>query len=218
MDGPSARSGNSGITLIELIVALGIGLLVVATVLLAHRALTGQSNRLTRAAHEQKVIEDTFLVFSEELQRLFLPPKDDACLIELDNNRTNLVILAFCRWTPITKSTSALPTQQLERITFKHEPVGEAHQLIKVSQCISGRFSGEPPRTNLIGTLWPNTLVHLYDGKQWRTNWTTKVEGVPTMARIQLVSSDGGEVKHESMVIIPAGLSVTSRLANTISP
>lgn len=213
-----ARRGTSGITLIEVVVALGIGVLVMSVVLLAHRALTGHAQGISRSASHQRVIDETFAFFTSDLEQMFFMPNDDDCRIQLENSPTNLVMLRFSRWAEPSKSPAGLATQPLERITFSFVPDSGVARLVKVTEQRIGRGAMEPPRTNWAGKIWPNIRITLRDATDWRPDWPEKAQGAPALARIELLTPDGSRSEHETMVIIPAGLSVTSRVPRTMMP
>lgn len=189
---------------------MAIGTMVVAMIVLAHRALTGNAIRQTETVQQDALAADTLSFFREELQPLFLPPGDADCSIELENSSTSLVRLAFCRWDPATGLDPRLMSNRLRRVSMEYADDDDSPQLVMIEYPLTGPEAEEPPRTNWPGATWPRLMVHLYDGSQWQTNWSGS-DRAPLAARILLLD-DASKMAEEAILVIPAGLSVTSSL------
>jgi type II secretory pathway component PulJ len=207
------RQRRAGTTLVELLLAIFISALIMTMVLVAYQSTSGFSLLQSNKSKQRVLARDTLQLFSRELQQLFVAPQDTACVIELENNPTSLVRLAFCRWT-IAAHDAELPTQALERVTFLYSPGAGPRELLYVTESLTGPAAQRPPLTNSPGAVWPRMLVHLHDGQQWQTNWTSETRGSPAAARIQLLN-EKNDVFIEDVVLIPSGLVVTSRIART---
>jgi len=211
---------QDGATLVELLVALSIGVMIVAVVMLAHRALTDAASRESGRLREQELARFTIETLRGDLQQLFLPGGDPGCVMELEQTATNLVRLSFCRWTTVP-ARDALPTNRLERVNYRFADVDGKPQLIVELRPLTGPDAEKPARTNWPGPAWPRLLIQLHDGGEWRTNWPADAASAPRAARIQLLSETAAP-RHEALVLIPAGMSVTSRLsragASAIAP
>jgi hypothetical protein len=208
---PLSPTGRVGATLIELLAALGIGVMVMAVLLLAHHALTGQASSINNRAGRELLRQNTTALLQENLQSLFHVAKDDALGITLENSTTNLVMLSFVRWTPAGTSRG-LNTSRLERVTFTYAPIDGEDQLVYITETLTGPGSSAPPRTNWPGRVWPSLQVHLHDGTLWQTNWTPAAPATPTAAKL-IMTGDGERIDTtEALFLIPAGLSITSRL------
>lgn len=202
------RSNQAGITLIELVAALGISALIISLVVFAHQSLTSNTRRMISKADEQALAASTVDLLARELEQLFHPAGESACAIELENSATNLVSLRFCRWTPRTPPPH-LPTNHLDEIIFTYARVDEQNQLVQLVRPVTGP-GAEAPATNWPGRTWPSLMVHFHDGSAWITNWPASKAQTPVAARILLFKHQ--QPAQETMVIIPAGLSVTSRV------
>lgn len=212
------KPGRTGATLVELLAAIGIGVMVLAIVVLAYRVFTTHANRFESSAGRRQLAERTLQLLGHDLQQLFFMPGDSNTVVVLENSATNLVQLGFSRWEPAPKP-DGLPTNRLERVTFTYAPVDGQHQLVKVVGGLTGPAVLLPPVTNRPGPAWPRLAVHLHDGQQWQTNWSTEAKRAPVAARIQLLSDPPSTTPaHESIVVIPAGLSVTSRIDRLAQP
>lgn len=211
---PSSRTGA---TLVEVLVALGIGIMIVAVIILAHHALTQLAGR---QINRQLTLERADLTINElrfDLHQLFLSADDDATAVTLENSATNLTSISFCRWAPRV-GEYLLPTNRLERVTYRFDNADGNMELIRVTEALVGPDAEKPAATNRLGKTWPRMFVHLHDGAMWQTNWpfadteeTKRNPPRPRAARIQLLDASAAPV-HETMVVIPSGLSVTSTI------
>jgi type II secretory pathway component PulJ len=214
MPAMTSTSSHTGATLVEVLVALGIGVMITAVVILAHHALTQQAGRQLDRQRIDERADRTINELRLDLQQLFLPLDDDTGTVSLENSATNLVSLSFLRRARLT-SEAALSTSRLERVTYRFEQFGEKTELIRTVAAVTGPDAELPAATNRLGQSWPQIFIHLHDGEAWRTNWPfagmedDKADPPrPRAARIQLLG-DGAPV-HETLVVIPSGLSVTS--------
>lgn len=210
-------SAQHGATLIEVLAAIGIGALIVAVVVLAHRTLTTQTARLGGEERRAERQQETLLAFADGLQQLFLPVGDPECGIELENNATGLVRLAFCRWRNLPGRTDR-PTNELEHVTYRYD--GERDDLLVIRHALTGPEALAGETTNRVIDAWPRVVVALHDGETWQTNWIpAKLDDAqpprPRAARLMLPQEPGApsaRAATEFVFVIPAGLSVTSTL------
>lgn len=218
MSVPRSTRPDLGMTLIELLVGLVIGALVMGLVLVAYRAFSRSESRQFERARAQAQADGVIEFIRRDVQQLFLPSGDKDCTIELQNSATNLVQLSFCRWE--TESNGAvLATNQLARVLFKFADVGGRSELVRVTDALTGPASIQPAVTNWSGYRWPRLQVQLYDGTAWQTNWPSDEKARAMAARILLWRDDDPEPFQETMVLIPSGLSVTSRVQrSSVSP
>lgn len=219
MPSSSTRSNPaSGLTLIELLVALGIGALVMAVLVLAYHAITGVSHRQDDRGREQEYVSRTFGFFREDLQNLFFPATDQSCAITLEQTVTNLTALTFCRWEN-TAIGGPLATNRLQRVTFAFASQDGTTQLVRIDEALTGPDALRPPVTNWPGRTWPSVRIEFYDGFTWLDAWPEDAKTAPAAARIQLLDNSTPPVPaHEDLVLIPAGLSVTSRMIRSTTP
>jgi len=211
---PTART-SQGITLIELLVALAIGSIIMTLVLASYRAFNRSEARQFERSTIQSNADGTIEFLRRDIQQLFQPPEDNACMIELENSATNLVRLAFCRWEPML-NRNGLMTNRLERVEFTLTGVGEKSGLMRLSSAMTGPASLQPATTNTSAHRWPRLQVQLFDGTAWQTNWPGDGKSRAMAARIILRRSEDREPYQEAMVLIPAGLSVTSRVPRSV--
>lgn len=211
---PPPSTVRSGATLIELLAALGIGVMVMAVTLLAYHALTGHASSINSRAGQALLRQNTATLFQENLEQLFHVDKDQALGITLENSATNLVLLSFTRWTG-NGNPRDLSTNRLERVTFAYAPLDGEMQLLQTTAALTGPDSALPARTNWPGRTWPALQVHLHDGSQWQTNWSPTAPNAPSAAKIVMTGNGENIPSFESFFLIPAGLSLTSRIERT---
>ncbi len=212
-----------GATLVELLVALGIASLVIAVVVLAHRALTRQTGQLGRDHRIAERMDTTLDELRTALQSLFIPGPDPDCGLTLEQSATNLIRLQFCRWAGApASSTNRTPAVILEQVTLRFDDAVPGDLLI-VRRGLTGPAALTPDTTNRIPGAWPALRIHLRDGETWKTEWKPPPANDnpnvprPDAARIQLLETPdipgaAERVAAEILVVIPSGLSVTSSL------
>ncbi len=217
---PAHSRSQRGATLVEVLVALGIGVMVIALIVLAHHTLTSETSRLSRKHKLAEQQEETFSALRADLHGLFLPVGDPDCGIELENSATNLVTLGFCRWLPSGDRRVLPASNHLERITYRFSDESPPALLI-VRHALNGPEALTGDTTNRILNAWPRLLVQLHDGNEWKTNWIPAQPDNPNpprprAARIVLLDQgppgQAGAAVAETMVVIPSGLSATSTL------
>lgn len=215
--GPSSREGA---TLVEIIVALGIAVLIVSVIVLAHHTLTLNSRTQIQRIRKADRALTTISTLRKDLEQLYAPDFEPACSIELANTDDQLARLAFCRWESV-QDPAAPATNRLEHIVYTVETSGAEARLMRTIAATTGPNADEPYVTNWINGAWTRLTVELYDGAQWITSWPdetapTAAAGLkPVAARIRLYpeNADAGQeqaLEHESIVVIPSALSVTS--------
>jgi len=221
MPATSGHSSRSGATLVEILVALGIAVMIMAVVILTHHTLTlnssGQAKRLQLADRALSTISE----LRNDLQQLHAPGGDSACAIELENRTDQLDRLSFCRWES-SQARNLILTNRLEKVTYFVDETGETSRLLRLIQSTTGPGSDQPYVTNWIDSAWTRLVIQLHDGTTWKTNWPgTENEGgpagTPIAARIQLLTEmESGradaEPAFEAMVIIPSAMTVTSSI------
>ena len=210
MSTSTRSSSNVGATLVELLVALGIGALIIGVVILAHHSLTrnaaGQLDRLNMEEAAHRTID----AFREDLLQLFVTTASPDCGITLENSATNLVLLGFCRWERLT-DRDALFTNRLERVEFQPVTGTNRYAWVQVRRALTGPDAAKPSVTNRLDGIWPRVLVHLHDGSRWQTNWSATTDARPRAARITLLDATH-QPAYETMLVIPSGLAVTSTI------
>jgi len=218
MNDPRSTRPDHGLTLIELLVALAIGTVIMTLVLVAYRAFSRSESRQFERTGIQSHADGITEFLRQDLQQLFLPAGDQDCAIELENSPTNLIRLSFCRWAS-SLVASGLMTNQLERVEFRYADIKGKPELVRVTRALTGPASLQPAVTNVSGYRWPRLQVQLYDGATWQTNWPGDEKLRAMAARIFLWRDADRDLFQEALVLIPSGLSVTSRVQRSaVSP
>jgi len=227
MPATSGHSSRSGATLVEILVALGIAVMIMSVVILAHHTLTlnssGQVKRLRQADRALSTVHE----LRNDLQQLYAPGGDSACPVELENRADQLVRLSFCRW-EASKGRELFLTNRLEKITYLIDETGESPRLLRLIQSTTGPGSDQPYVTNWIDSAWTRLVIQFSDGSTWKTNWpgNTGSAGasppMPLAARIQLLPEPesgptGAAPAYEALVIIPSAMTVTSSIVRAES-
>lgn len=223
MPAPTGSISRSGATLVELLVALGIAVMIMSVIILAHHTLTlnsrGQQKRLQEADRALATINE----LRRDLQSLYVPGGDETCTVELENRTDQLVRLSFCRW-EASKARGEIFTNRLEKVTFVLDESVAPPRLLRMIQCTTGPGSDQPYITNWIDAAWTRLVIQLGDGTAWKTNWPGGEEeddapaARPVAARILLLPDQetgqaGTEPAYETIVIIPSAMNVTSSIS-----
>lgn len=202
---------RAGVTLIELLTALAIGTLALSALLLAHHALTNNARQNLDRIEHHELAQRTIALLREDLQQVFHPPGATNCFIELAQDETRLIRLTFCRQTPQPGGGLPAPAPA-ERVTYWVDAGGQPPLLMRTVQPMAGPAAGVAT-TNRPDRAWPYFHLHLHDGTAWQTNWSDAIEATPRAARIVLLDPERNFAPvHETMWVIPAGLSVTSTI------
>jgi len=222
MPATTGHSSRTGATLVEILVALGIAVMIMAVVILAHHTLTmnssGQAKRLKQADRALATISE----LRNDLLQLYAPGGDSTCSVELENRDDQLVRLSFCRW-EASKGRGLILTNRLEKISYLIDESGESPRLLRLIQSTTGPGSDQPYVTNWIDSAWTRLVIQFSDGSTWKSKWpentgnTGAPPSIPLAARIQLLSeSDSGRPDatpaYEATVIIPVAMTVTSSI------
>jgi len=202
-----------GATLVEVLVALGIGALILGVIFLAYHTLSQNASRQLGRINTSDDAHYTIDELRGDLLQLFATDAESGCEIELENSATDLIRLAFCRWENST-GKEPLMTNRLTRVTFQRDSGKDSPRWVRIHQALTGPDAERPPATNRLEGAWPRLMVHLHDGDSWKTNWTGATDARPRAARILLLDEQM-KPAHETMVIIPSGLSVTSTILRT---
>jgi type II secretion system protein J len=212
---PSRRAASSGLTLIELLLAIAIaGLILGVVYALYHTVTTAVSGRRVRddeLGRAGRALE----TISRDLAALFPGPAED-CNIHLnaaegaDSNRSEM---AFC--------TFRLPEGEADprwldvyRVTYRVD-AGD------VLVCVQGPLAGpgaETVETNNLVAGVSGFRVSLYDGAEWKAEWggDTAEKMAPRAARIELELRRGPRT-FRTETLIPAGVIFTSRLERAVA-
>lgn len=205
-----AAAPRDGLTLIELLLSLAIGVMVVTLVFTTHRTVTS----VLRGQRERERGPRAIALAREQLQRdlatLFVPGHDRDCalLVERDPDREQASILSFCglepregerdlRWSDVVRYRYQLgvaPAGGLQFERVRHRPTGP--------------LSASAPVTNVLAEGVDRFVVQLFDGVAWQDLWPpagSTNAAAPHLARVAL-----GDQTTD--LFLPVGLVVTSTI------
>jgi prepilin-type N-terminal cleavage/methylation domain-containing protein len=208
-DLPAAHR-RRGLTLIELLLSLAIGVMVVTLVFTTHRTVTSvlRGQREREAGTRAVALAEELL--RQDLATLFVPAGDRNCalLLEKDPDRDACSILSFCR----------IETREGERDLRWGDPVhyrysvstsaSGAPQLDRVRSVPAGPLSSAPAVTNVIAGGAELFRVQLFDGAQWLDTWppgSSTNAAPPQLARVEIAG-------RTTDIFIPVGLVITSQI------
>ncbi|MCX7007542.1 MAG: prepilin-type N-terminal cleavage/methylation domain-containing protein [Kiritimatiellaeota bacterium] len=204
---------RAGFTLVELLVALALAVVITALVLtmlaITNAARRGQAERAACLADATRPLQQ----LARDLERTFLYPKNEDTAFKMARGTatSNAVLeLAFARTAAVTGETD-LRWAQVERVSYRLVEADVTNfTLVCTSHVLVGPAALQPPVTNAVFQGLENFDVLLYDGKDWKDNWTggsNATNGAPSAARITVTARRGG-ARHTATaeVIIPVSM------------
>ncbi|MFH0908061.1 MAG: type II secretion system protein GspJ [bacterium] len=201
------RSPCSGVTLIELLLALVIASLVVAIVFSIYRttsrAVQGQQERAQGAPAAARALEQ----LRADLTSSFFPAEDDGCAFSISETNGSTT-LSFCSL-QLAEGEADPKWSRAMHIEYRIEA---ASQLVRVVTASVGPGSVDGSGTNvLLGNL-DTFRVEAYDGADWLDTWPGETaEAQPHAVRVELASARfKGKTSWQSEFFIPGALVVTS--------
>ena len=204
---------RSGMTLIELILAIAIASLVISLVLTVYRTVSvtmlGQEERRRGA----DAVADAVERIARDLVCTFAPKSDNSCLFVLDRGApaSKSPHLSFCA-AVVPEGETDLRWFDLHRVTYRVDVEGgSAPVLLRESRPLSGPGALAPAVTNVLAREVESFRVFAYDGTEWKDDWPPGLAGCPRAARVELTARHGSGTKtFQTEVLIPAGNPVTS--------
>jgi len=203
---------RGGFILVELLMALIIGVLLIAVVFSTFRtvtlALEGQRSRDTGSRSVARALEEV----RADLNRAFLPIKDDACMLVLaeDEREPKSSVLNFCASLPDETKTDQR-FARIRRITYNlGGPDGAT--LIRGEQALSGPGALEATTSRELTKGLARFRVSIFDGVEWQPTWAADPEkSKPLAGRIELQAVGTTNIWMIE-VPIPAGMVITSSI------
>lgn len=210
---------RSGMTLIELILAIAIASLVITLVFSVYRTVSvtmqGQDERRRGA----DAVSDAVQRIARDITCTFAPKADEACkfILEKDTSAPAASQLSFCT-AVMPEGETDLRWFELHRVAYR---VGtdskDAIVLFRENQPLAGPGAFAPPVTNVLASNVESFRVSVYDGSEWKDEWTSIDAACPRAARIELTARVGSGTKtFKTEVLIPVGNSVTSSVARVV--
>jgi len=201
-------SPKSGMTLIELLLAMVVAVLAVSVVLAVYHTVTltvtGQEARRETDEAASLALEQ----MARDLTCTFVSPEDSHCFFALEPaGEKETPALSFC--TTIPPNERDLRWTRLEKVIYRAgEKEKDTWSLLRISKPIvgPGMFSGTT--TNVIAQGITKIQITAYGEKEWEKEWPAS-SSAPEAVRIALSTKAG--TRHVEAVI-PAGIIITSSI------
>jgi type II secretory pathway component PulJ len=205
-------------TLIELILAIAIASLVITLVFSVYRTVSvtmqGQGERRRGA----DAVADAVQRIARDIACTFAPKSDEVCkfILTKDASAPTVSQLSFCTAVMPDNETD-LRWFELHRVAYR---IGtdskDAVVLFRENQPLAGPGAYAPPVTNVLARDVESFRVSVYDGSEWKDEWSSVDAACPRAARIELTARYGSGTKtFQTDVLIPVGNSVTSTVQRT---
>ncbi len=207
---PSHGSRRGGFTLVELLLAVALASVVAA---LAWSLLSSTTRAVEREADRARgpdAAARAVELVRDDLERMFLPPGDPACALELAAGGDAPPRLAFCA-VHVAARTADLAMGEPYRVEYTLAPEGGAGAaaLLRISERLSGEMERE---TNVVLRPCSAFRVELGAGGTWQAKWPHETAGgAPPRAARVTVQARADDPPADAEFWIPAGHSLTSR-------
>lgn len=176
------KPGQGAFTLLELLTALAILLLVLATVLTLHQAALRATERAEKKPAEH-IAEKALDRLLRDLNCAVLIEHEDVCAFHLesggDHARETWFRLSFCTTTPFDNPADPR-WYGIEHVTYSWT-AADVRSLVRVSKPVS-RAPSSGAETNTTALAADHLTVQVYDGENWSSSWTTG--GLPRAVRM----------------------------------
>jgi len=208
---------QSGVTLIELLLALVIATLVVALVFSIYRttsnAVRGQQQRAQGAPAAAQALEQLRI----DLTSSIFPADDDSCIFSVATTNGSSS-LSFCSLQVLEGEADPKWSQAI-KVEYRVEG---GSQLVRIVSALLGPGSVDGAATNLLLGDLDTFRAEAYDGTDWLDTWpgeTSQKEPQPHALRVEIASARfKGKTTWQSEFFIPAGLVVTSSMVRGSQP
>jgi len=212
-------SSRSGMTLIELILAIAIASLVITLVFSVYRTVSvtmqGQDERRRGA----DAVADAVRQIARDLACTFAPKSDNTCKFTLEKEASapEAARLSFCT-ALLPAGETDLRWCELHRVTYRVGADSKSETaLFRENQPLAGPGAFAPPVTNVLASDVESFRVSVYDGAEWNDEWSSVDAACPRAARIELTVRHGSGTKtFQTEVLIPVGNPVTTTVVRAI--
>lgn len=210
---------RDGMTLIELLLAIAIASLVITLVFSVYRTVSttmqGQDDRRRGA----DAASDAVQRIAHDLACTFAPKSDAACEFTLEKGASTPAAsqLSFCT-AVMPEGETDLRWFELHRVAYRVGADSEnAMALFRENQPLAGPGAFAPPVTNTLAGNVESFRISVYDGSEWKDEWSSAEGTCPRAARIELIAKYGSGTKtFQTEVLIPVGNSVTSTIVRAV--
>jgi type II secretory pathway component PulJ len=215
-DAPPASAACSGLTLIELLLAITITVLLVAVVFSTYRTVQAVAVGQRQRVDTQQVPADAAELLQDDLMRLF----------DAGRPETRVVLTQALDQASASFCTLALPAGEADlrwsralRVEWRALTDQGRLALGRSVQPLAGPGSLDPPVTNVVVADLARFGVSFYDGTNWSFAWPpSPSNAIPRAARLEILSARAATDQVWRLEVwIPAGSSFTSRLQRAAS-
>lgn len=222
------RRTNAALTLIEVLVAMGIGGIVVAASAVAFRAgvdhlyfsqriLQAEQSKSDWTSGMRKAISCAFITAdTNDTKSFFIASSDDA---SSDLGATRLTFTSAYASVPGGAFDSELtfddvhetygPLGGLAEVSYGTVPIGDAGTSTGVFERVQRPVDADPLQGGLESLMSADVSeigFQFWDGAEWLTEWDTRngSRRIPAAVRVQYrLNSDPAEVLHSFVIVIP---------------
>ncbi|MFH0954370.1 MAG: type II secretion system protein GspJ [Verrucomicrobiota bacterium] len=209
-------AGRSGMTLIELLLAIVIAVLVAALVFSVYHVvsvtLQGQQARRRGPDAAARALEQ----LARDLECTYAVPGDDTTKLSVSAGGGESGAesdLSFCT-AILPEGETDLRWFEIQRVRYRVTAEAAGHVLLRESQALAGPGAAAPPVTNTLAEGIERFRVAVYDGSGWKGSWPEPGPDSPTCpraARLEIEASSGSGTRgFQTEVFIPAGNVITS--------
>jgi len=223
LPGTRQLPATSGLTLIEVLLAIVIASLVIALVFSMYHAATRtvESQQHRRAGAD--VTTDALDQLARELACAFAQGDDEKCrflLAHTEMPEGRVAELAFATAVPDGREMD-LRWCGVARVSYRVVPGDDgARWLAREVQLLAGPGAAQPPQTNLLVRGILSFSVSVFDGSAWGGEWPVPEKSpCPQAARVELVVAEqDGSRPFRTETAIPAGVTISSTLERSAVP
>lgn len=203
-------AGRRGMTLIELLLAIAIGVVLVTILVSLYRTVASTVAGQERRARGPHAAARALDALRGDFGRMLVPLEDPACVFTVVAVEPGRSILHLCA----LRAPEGDPDPdwaQPEQVDYRIDSAeGYTSALVRVTTPASGEGSLDGARTNLLVPEASHFAVSIFDGATWHTVWPPAEDGAarPRAARVDIAWGAGDPARAD--ILLPTSISVTS--------
>ena len=205
-------------TLIELILAIAIASLVITLVFSVYHTVSVTMQGQDARRRGADAASDAVQRIARDIACTFAPKSDEACkfILEKGKSAPALSQLSFCT-AVMPEGETDMRWFELHRVAYRvGTDARDAVVLFRENQPLAGPGAFAPPVTNVLASGVESFRISVYDGTEWKDEWSSENSVCPHAARIELTARYGSGTKtFQTEVLIPVGNSVSSAVQRT---
>ncbi len=219
----NAHSSRSGMTLIEVLLALSIATLVIALVLSIYHTVSLNVQSQEKRHKGSVAIAGAVQQLSDDLARTFIVEDNDQCIFSLTpaSEREDLgSSVSFCmtRRQEGERDARWLVAEHVEYRAEKGENGGI--NLVRERQPLAGPQTRDTCGTNILITGISRFQITVFDGEEWQESWPVDDQvRCPKAAHIEIQAAQPeASPVFKTTVFLPAGNVISSSFIRAVSP